>query len=216
MKTILFLGAAVMAGFLAGYVPEQQKEPVAVAAPEPAAKPVAPPAVKERPVSYKRSHASYRFPAIELTDQEGRPFLLEREFEDGRPLVVNFFFTSCSTICPVLTASMKDLHVRLGGAQSDVRLLSITIDPEYDTPEILDLYARAQKASSSWRFLTGDRHDIVRLLKSFDNYRGDKMSHTAVTFLRLSPDDQWLRLDGFASGSDLHAEYHALLAAGSG
>lgn len=216
MKTILLLAAAVVAGFLASYAVGVQEAPVAAALQEPAAGTEAPLSQKPRVVAYKRTRADYSFPEMELVDHDGRPFLLEREFNDQRPVVVNFFFTSCSTICPVLTASMKDLDARLGKGKGHVRLLSVSIDPEHDTPEILDLYARAQHASENWRFLTGDRDDIIRLLKSFENYRGDKMSHTAVTFLRLTPGDAWLRLDGFASGSDLHAEYHDLLASKAG
>jgi protein SCO1/2 len=95
----------------------------------------------------------------------------------------------------------------LGGDAKNVRMVSITIDPEQDTPEQLKKYATRFKAKSGWLFLTGELADIIATQRAFDAYRGDKMNHEPLTFLRHTPDGQWIRLDGFASASEVITEY---------
>jgi protein SCO1/2 len=101
---------------------------------------------------------------------------------------------------------------QFGDELAQVHLLSITIDPEYDTPERLQEYARQFKAGQHWRFLTGKRADLVAVQKAFDVYRGNKMRHEPTTYLRASPDAPWVRLDGLMSAAELLAECRRLMA----
>jgi protein SCO1/2 len=68
-------------------------------------------------------------------------------------------------------------------------------------------------AGPQWQFYTGTLQDSVTLQKSFDAFRGDKMNHVPVTYLRLSPGKPWVRLDGLASADETVKQYRALLAA---
>ena len=86
-------------------------------------------------------------------------------------------------------------------------MISITIDPEQDTPERLKEYAGRFKAESGWLFLTGSIDNIIATQKAFDAYRGDKMNHVPLTFLRSTQDGSWVRLEGFASANEVVAEY---------
>lgn len=95
-------------------------------------------------------------PDFDFVDQEGRPFT--DEDLAGRVHLVGFIYTSCPDICPAITAQMRALQTELDrlGLTDQVHLVSITVDPEYDTPERLAAYARTFSAdTSSWHFLTG-------------------------------------------------------------
>ncbi|MFN7134141.1 MAG: SCO family protein, partial [Myxococcales bacterium] len=104
-------------------------------------------------------------PAFSLLDQQGRPFA--RSDLEGRPAVVNFVFTRCAAICPALTRKMRSLQQQLAeaGRGAEVRLVSITADPENDTPEALADYAARYGADTrSWSFVTGALDDVQRTI----------------------------------------------------
>jgi protein SCO1/2 len=79
--------------------------------------------------------------------------------------VADFFFTRCTTICPKMSINMQQLQLKLNDdAYDDVVFLSHTVDPENDTPEVLDAYAKRLEADPvRWKFLTGTAVDIYRL-----------------------------------------------------
>lgn len=162
---------------------------------------------------YKRSVHRYAPPEVSLVDQDGRSLALLEVLADPRPLMLNFIFTSCTTICPVLSASLAQAREALGPDAQRVRMVSITIDPEHDTPERLRRYARRFGAAEGWDFYTGDLQDIIRVQKAFDAFRGDKMSHIPLTFLRAAPDEPWIRMEGFANAGELIEEYRGGLPA---
>lgn len=105
----------------------------------------------------------FTVPPFAFTDQFGRPFS-DRDVE-GRILVVDFFFTRCTTICPRMTRQMQQLQLKLDDeAFRDVVFLSHTVDPENDTAEVLNAYARRHQADTArWKFLTGRKEDLYLL-----------------------------------------------------
>jgi protein SCO1 len=126
-------------------------------------------------------------PEFTLTQQEGKRLAL-KELR-GKVLAITFIFASCTGTCPLLTAKMAGLRDRLGpdfGAK--VYFLSITVDPERDTTEVLKRYAEAYKANlASWAFLTGTPAEIREVAKRYGIYykktsRGD-VDHTFLTSL---------------------------------
>jgi len=159
---------------------------------------------------YQRSEHAYPLKDHALVDMAGEETSLLREVNVDRPVMVNFIFTTCTTICPVMSGIFSQVQQKLGPASQDLRMISISIDPEYDTPERLRDYAKRYKAGPQWEFLTGNPDDIVAVQKAFDVYRGNKMSHEPTTLLRRSPSDPWVRLDGIASAADIIAEYRSL------
>jgi len=104
-------------------------------------------------------------PAFSLTDTRGEPFG-SSELE-GQVYVANFIFTRCASICPLLTRSMGQLQERYDATGVDgIRLVSITVDPEYDTPDRLREYAAAHGADPRrWEFLTGPEPQIRELVE---------------------------------------------------
>ncbi len=100
-------------------------------------------------------------PSFELFDQLGNTFTKDELL--GDVWVVDFVFTTCAGPCPVMTAQFSELQDRFSD-QEDFRLLSISVNPEYDTPEVLKRYGDDYGADHSrWTFLTGDREKIRSL-----------------------------------------------------
>jgi len=94
-------------------------------------------------------------PAIALIDQGGDPFGDAQLL--GRPWVANVIFTRCPTICPASTGRMIGLEARTRDLGDAVAFLSFSVDPAYDTPEVLTAYAASLGVDTSrWHFLTGD------------------------------------------------------------
>ncbi|MBI5574882.1 MAG: SCO family protein [Deltaproteobacteria bacterium] len=162
---------------------------------------------------YKRSVSSYEVPDVTLRGPDGAGITLREALGGGNPVMLNFIFTTCPTICPLLTASVSKLRQDLGADRDKIRMVSITIDPEYDTPAVMKEYANRFSADSGWMFLTGSAADIVSIQHAFDAYRGNKMKHAPYTYLRASHEISWTRLDGILSAEELEREARSILTA---
>jgi len=156
---------------------------------------------------YKSSMHSYTIPELILIDMNSNKVSLPEALDNDGPVILNFIFTTCTTICPVLSATFSHVQRELGSEAKNMRMISITIDPEQDTPERLKEYAGRFKAGADWQFLTGSIDDIITTQKAFDAYRGDKMNHIPLTFIRSTADGPWVRLEGFTSAAEVVAEY---------
>jgi protein SCO1/2 len=152
----------------------------------------------------------YKMPAITLVRQDGTKVALAKAFDDGRPVVLNFIYTSCTAICPVTSQVFSDFREKLGDERKRVNMISVSIDPDYDTPQRLAEYASHYGADANWWFYTGSLQDSVAVQKAFTTYRGDKMNHAPVTLMRAAPGKPWVRVEGFASPDRLLAEYRKL------
>lgn len=133
----------------------------------------------------------YQVPDFNFTNQDGE----ETSFEDfkGKIVVVDFFFTSCPTICPLMTREMERLQMQLDDpAYKNVRFLSHTVDPRHDTPEVLKEFAKKNNADPNrWTFVTGDQQKI------FDQgFKGYMIS---------------AQEDSTAAGGFLHSSYFILI-----
>jgi len=159
-----------------------------------------------------RSTAHYEVPPIALVRDDGQRVSLPQEMNDGRPVVLNFIFTSCGSICPLMSQVFGEFQQRLGADAQHVHLMSISTDPEEDTPERLSEYARQFGAGPQWQHYTGTLEASLKAQRAFDVYRGDKMSHAPVTLLRAAPGQPWRRIDGFITPDELVKEYRHLLA----
>ena len=122
-----------------------------------------------------------------LADQEGRPFRFQSL--EGKVVLVGFIYTTCPDVCPLITASMRMVQEGLRPKErQSAFLLSITTDPEIDTPEVLKSYAGRYKVdASNWAFVTGDQKSLERAWKIFGVKVARKarglVSHTTLTAL---------------------------------
>jgi protein SCO1/2 len=99
-------------------------------------------------------------PAFTLTNRDGRTVRL-RDLA-GQPWIADFVFTRCPASCPLMTARMARLDRQLP-SDLGVRLVSFTVDPEHDTPAVLQRYAESYQAPARWLFLTGGKEEVYRL-----------------------------------------------------
>ena len=131
-------------------------------------------------------------PKIQLLDEQGSPTQLHAE---GRATVMTFIFTRCAAMefCPKMNSKFEELQtaIQKEGLQDQARLLSITLDPEFDRPERLKEFSTAVKADPAvWNFATGSKAQIDRLTKDFRVFTENKdgvLNHTLATAL-IRPD----------------------------
>jgi protein SCO1 len=158
-----------------------------------------------------RRIAEYTVPQVRLVRDDGKPVSLPEELNDGRPVVLSFIYTTCTTVCPLVSQTFLQLQRKLGTDRDRVHLVSISIDPEQDTPARLAAYAKKFGAGPEWQHYTGTLSASIATQRAFDVYRGDKMNHSPVTLLRAAPDKPWVRIEGFATADGLLAEVKNML-----
>lgn len=158
------------------------------------------------------SNLQYVIPQVTLVRDDGKSISLPQEMNDGRPVVLNFIFTSCGSICPLMSQVFAQFQRKLGADADKVHLMSISTDPEQDTPARLTEYARKFAAGPEWQHYTGTVAASLTAQRAFDVYRGAKMSHNAVTLMRAAPGKPWLRIEGLVTADDLVRDYRKLLA----
>jgi protein SCO1/2 len=94
-------------------------------------------------MSYQRTMEHYQLPDVTLINQNGKRARLKSIIEsDGKPVIVDFIFGTCTTICPVLSVGFVNLQQKLGDTSQKVHLVSITIDPEHDSPKVMQEYLK--------------------------------------------------------------------------
>ena len=138
-------------------------------------------------------------PDVELVDHHGRSVRFLGDLVAGRTVAIQFFFTDCQGVCPISTGRMVALQKGLGERLGrDVLLLSVTLDPEHDTPAVLEEHAVALGAREGWRFLTGAKADIELLRRRLGVYDldpvldADRNQHAGVIVMGNEPDRRWL------------------------
>jgi len=102
-------------------------------------------------------------PPFTLVERSGRT--VSAADLTGHVWVADFVFTRCPDFCPALTARMAGLQKALAPAADPVRLVSFSVDPTHDTPEVLEDYARRAGAGDGWLFVTGAREAVAALLR---------------------------------------------------
>ncbi|MCA9102384.1 MAG: SCO family protein [Planctomycetales bacterium] len=148
---------------------------------------------------------------FQLVDQDGKPF--SAEDMKGKVWGVSFFFTACPGLCVKLNNAVNEIQKDY--ADSDARFLSVTVDPDVDTPEALTRYAGHYDADfDRWKFLTGDRDELKRVAREVFHQPHSKSTHNDV----VSIVDRQGRIRGYFHVTDptdvklLHEKIDELLA----
>ena len=157
-----------------------------------------------------RSMATYGIQDLPATTMSGERSTLSDQVSNEKIAVLNFIFITCTTICPVQTATLAQAQRQLGEQAGDVVMISVSIDPDHDTPARLREYAALFRAGPQWEFLTGSASESINIQKAFDAYHGAKMNHRPLTFIKAPGDEQWLRLEGMASAQDIVNEIQSI------
>jgi protein SCO1/2 len=169
------------------------------------------PAAHARESAKKPGSARVSVPDKALVDQDGKPRNLKREVVGGRIVVMDFVFTTCTTVCPVVSATFADLQKRLGDSLGrEVALVSITLDPARDTPAVLKAYGAKHGAREGWLWLTGAPPEVTGVLKDFGAYVPDPSQHPSMILVGDGRTGQWTRFFGFPSADQLMAKVEEL------
>jgi protein SCO1/2 len=163
----------------------------------------------EASAAAKSAAARVELPDTHLLNQDGEPLRFGSEALGDGVVVIDFVYTRCTTVCPVLSAVFAQLQERLG---SRVRLVSVSLDPVADTPARLKAYA-SRYASPGWTWLTGDKAEVDRTLLALGAYVGDPASHPPMILVGDVHRGGWTRFVGIASPDRVAARAEELLAA---
>lgn len=154
--------------------------------------------------SEEPSAAAKYFGDVELIDQNGRKLRFYSDVLKGKTVVINALFTTCTNVCPPISRNLERIQETLGERLGrDVFLVSITVDPENDTPEKLKAYAQKFHAGAGWSFLTGSKENIDQALYKLGQYVQDKNSHKTIVIIGNESTGLWKKAFGLASVEDL-------------
>ena len=160
----------------------------------------------QAPPPVKRTVETYTVPDVTLVNQTGAKVKLKSLLESGEPVILDFIFGTCTTICPVLSAGYANLQAKVPAEAAKIHLVSISIDPENDTPKVMRDYLKRYRAKPGWDFFTGKREDIDKVMVAFNAYIPNKMSHYPLTLIRDRKSGKWIRLFGLMSSSEFIEE----------
>lgn len=172
------------------------------------AKPAAPPAPHDHShmsTNPEQSSAAEKyFTDVELINQDGKKVRFYSDVLKGKTVVVNAFFTSCTSVCPPMNRNMQKIQEALGERVGrDVFFVSITVDPEVDTPARLKEYAKNFHAGPGWTFLTGKKENLDWALYKLGQYVEKKDDHTTVFIIGNETTGLWKKAFGMANIAEL-------------
>jgi len=155
------------------------------------------------------------FPNRLLVDQHGESGYFYEDFLKDRMVMIHVMFTRCTSICPPMLTNLSKVCELLGERMGrDVELLSITVDPLHDTPEILLEYSKAFGAPEGWRFLTGEVSAVREVLSKLGAWVEDPESHNAWLILGNEPTGDWRKLLSNAPATQISSVVRQMLEGG--
>ncbi|NOT10527.1 MAG: SCO family protein [Methylococcaceae bacterium] len=136
-----------------------------------------------------------------VVDQFGKTLRFFDDLINNKIVVINFIFTDCASSCPLSTAIFRQVQKQLG--KQPVQLITISVDPDNDTPERLLAFSNKFGAGPGWVFVTGDHAAISGLLKNFGVYSADRNKHSNMVIVGNDTKHQWTRLYGLPQADDI-------------
>lgn len=141
-----------------------------------------------------------------LQTQHGKQMSLTEDIGKDSILVMNFIYTTCTTVCPVTSAVFQQLQDKLTEREGNkVKLVSVSVDPVRDTPQRLKNYSQRFNAGEDWLWLTGDKRKVDRVLEGLGAYTPDFRDHPAMVLVGDPSSERWVRFFGFPSPERLLA-----------
>lgn len=152
------------------------------------------------------------FTDVELVNQHGEPMRFYSDLIRGKVVVINTIFTTCTGICPLMSRSFEKLQERAGERMGDdVHLVSITVDPETDTPERLREFGERFHAGDGWYFLTGDPDDLEQVLGRLGQWVETPETHQGIVLMGNDRTGLWKKAFGLASSQELLEVFESVL-----
>jgi protein SCO1/2 len=134
----------------------------------------------------------------QLVDQHGREVMFVSDVIGDDIVVMDFVYTTCTTICPVLSALFKQVQTKLGDdVGNGVTLVSMSVDPIRDTPQRLKAYSAKHGAGDGWLWLTGQKPIVEDVLIGLGAYTTNFEDHPSMVLIGDGRTGEWKRLFGF-------------------
>jgi protein SCO1/2 len=200
------LTVSLLSGLAAGAVQAQPLRPApAASGVESQAGPSAPASrLPQVSTQGQMSAAHNYFGDVKLINQDGQEMRLYSDLLAGKTVVINVVFTTCSSACPAMSAAFAKIQDHLGDRLGqDVRLISISVDPQVDTPAKLKEYAARFKARPGWYFLTGSQANVEEALKKLGQYVENKEDHMNIFLIGNERTGLWKKAFGLSSPQQL-------------
>jgi len=155
--------------------------------------------------------AQVKFADVALVDQNGKTVRLEKDLVSNKIVVMSFIYTSCTTVCPVVSSIMGKVQKQLGArVGTEVQLVSISIDPQRDDAKRLNDYARTFQKGPGWSWLTGSPQSVNETLKGLGSFSGDFKNHQPLILVGDGNSRHWTRYYGFTDPTVLSREVEKL------
>ena len=150
-------------------------------------------------VTNSDAFSSSKIPDAEVSDQNGNALNFYTDLVKGKIVAINFIFTTCTTICPPLTATFRRVQEDAKAKGLDVQLISVSVDPVTDTPERMRDFAAKFKAAPGWTFVTGEKAQIDSVLQALGAAVANKNDHTPMILIGNDESDYWTRAYGLTA-----------------
>ena len=161
-------------------------------------------AQKNTPESAGETAAHKYFTDVELVNQNGEKMRLYTDLLQGKVVIINSFFATCTGACLPLNRNLQKVQQALGERiGKDVHIISISVDPTVDTPASLKEYAKKLNTKPGWYFLTGDKQNVDFALKKIGQFVDDKQAHLNIFIIGNERTGLWKKAFGLVNSDEL-------------
>ena len=159
-----------------------------------------------------KSTTQVALPDLKIIKKDGVEVNLKSELNTKQIQVVSFVYSTCKSICPMTNQILEKTQEKLGSELKSVHMSSFSIDPEYDTPERMRAYTKIFHTKDAWQhYGMYSEDDSIKIQRAFDIYKGDKMNHIPVFFIKSPKEPLWIRIDGLVSSDELTNDIRKLI-----
>jgi cytochrome oxidase Cu insertion factor (SCO1/SenC/PrrC family) len=156
--------------------------------------------------AYTRRALRDHFPNVALVNQDKKTVHFYDDVIKGKVVMIQFMFANCQRYCPMTTPNLVRVQKELlSRGVRDVSMVSITVDPKHDTPEVLKEYANTFHVQPGWQFLTGKKEDIDLIRRKLGVYDPDDKVNEHMNVLTMGREStgRWLAIEALAKPDDI-------------
>jgi protein SCO1/2 len=149
---------------------------------------------------------------LSMLNQFGDKVDLREEVIGNRIVAINFIYTTCTTVCPVVSSIFSMVQNRLTGiSDKEIALITVTVDPTRDTPHRLLSYSKSFSPGAGWSWLTGDKKTVEKALSAMGAYTPNFEDHPAMVLIGDDSKSEWYRFYGFPAPDAIESKLRELL-----
>ena len=158
------------------------------------------------------SAAHKYFTDVVLVNQDGKELRFYTDLLKGRVVIINTFFTTCTSVCPPMARTLERIQEWLGDRLGkDALILSITVDPGVDTPPKLKAFAENYGARPGWHLLSGKKENVQLALRKIGQFVDTRDDHSTILIVGNERTGLWKKAFGLARPSDLMTVIESVL-----